>query len=241
MKKNIILFAQAMCAFLLFTLVYGCEKVKNQETDETKDFFITVSQQNLTVGNTGQENAMITIETNAGWDIAASEQWIHAEKINEMTVSVSIDTNGLESPERTGTLQIIPDNDTDPVNIEITQDAGWTIGGRWQAIRVEHSSDLENWIISQIYADSGIELYYTIDLQNRKMIMSMNDPRAGDTQESELDIVEYSPEKMTFTISDGNQEGEYTIFTVDGENFEFYSYTEFTEDYSKIVCTKAGE
>ncbi len=71
--------------------------------------------------------------------------------------------------------------------------------------------------------------------------MSVNDPRAGDTLESELDIIEYSPEKMTFTISDGNQEGVYTISTIDGENFEFYSYAEFTEDYSKTVCTKAGE
>lgn len=43
----------------------------------------------------------------------------------------------------------------------------------------------------------------------------------------------------TFTLTDGSTEGFYTISEINDSILEFYTWSEFSENYLKIHCEKA--
>ena len=184
---------------------------------------------------------MLTIETNGGWATDIAEDWVTIERVNDMTLKVNVLENGLEEPQRTALLNIVPDNGADTVGVEIIQDAGYTIDGPWRALKIENSKDLTNWSTGTNYATAGLEIYYILDLENSKLRMVMNDSNNGDSIDEEYDITAYDPANLTFSMTSGSENATYTIWAIDDTRFEFYAWSDFFEAYQKVVCERVSE
>lgn len=232
MKKFQITLTCILTAAVMFSLG-SCNK--------SADTFINVDCQDLQFGNSGQDEELITVESNCEWTVSVSDpSWINAEKINSATLKVSAVPNFLESPQREGTIEIIPDNG-DIIRIAVSQIAGYTINGKWQATDTDYSSDLNTWNKANDYLSMGIEMFYTFDIPNNKVVMSMTDPTAGDSMEDTFSLISYNTENMEFVISDGTSESAYTIWDINDTYLEFYAYNDFSENYVKINCRKVTE
>lgn len=232
MKKFQITLTCILTAAVMFSLG-SCNK--------SADTFIDVDCLDLQFDNTGQEEELITVESNCEWAVSVSDpSWINAEKLNSATLKVSAAPNILESAQREGTIEIIPDNG-DIIRITVSQIAGYTINGKWQATDTEFSTDLETWEDANDYLAMGIEMYYTFNISDNTIYMNVVDPIAGDSQEATYAISSYDHESRVFVISDGTTESTYTIWDISDTCLEFYAYSDFSENYLKINCRKVTE
>ncbi len=232
MKKFQIILTCILSAAVMFSLG-SCNK--------SADTFIDVDCLDLQFDNTGQEEKLITVESNCEWAVSVSDpSWINAEKLNSATLKVIAAPNILESAQREGTIEIIPDTG-EIIRITVSQIAGYTINGKWQATDTEFSTDLETWETANDYLAMGIELFYTFNLSDKTVNMSMADPTYGDSEEDSFSLTSYDAENKIFILSDGTTESTYTIWDINDTSLQFYAYSDFSGNYVKINCRKVTE
>lgn len=208
-----------------------------QSCNSTEEAFLNVDTLTLQFDNAGNSEELVTVESNSEWNVATdSPSWINVTKLNTATLQISVLPQMLEGAQRNGTVSVLCDG-IESVEIEILQIAGFSIEGTWLATRSEYSTDLETWQIANNYEELGIEIQYHFDLQNNSVTMISKDDYSND--EHTLDIVNYDTENRTFTITDGSTEATYTISEINDSILEFYSWSEFSENYLKIHCEKA--
>ncbi|HIT49147.1 MAG TPA: BACON domain-containing protein [Candidatus Coprenecus stercoripullorum] len=227
MEKRILTICTASMLGLALSLS-GCTNAAGEE-----ETVFNVEEQSVWFDNTGEGEKLITVESNCDWEAAADDpSWIDIEKINSATLKISVRPNLLEGGQREGTVSIIPEKG-DAVPVTVTQDAGYTLNGKWQVLWQDVSTDLEYWKTGENYINMGIELYYIFDLENGSVIMS--DSELGDMT---FTLSAYDPENMTFTITDGTSEGIYTIYSINNSQLEFYSFFDFSQEYIRPHCER---
>lgn len=239
MKKSLFLsFACFSCACLILSSVAGCQKTEIPPVDEPEEPYINVSPDGLSFGTRSEDDVLLTIETNGGWTADIAEDWVTIERVNDMTLRVDVLENGLEEPQRTALLNIVPDNGADTVGVEITQAAGYTIDGNWHVLHAENSTDLINWSFGGDY--KALEQYLLIDLENMTMRMKMKNPYTGEAVDKLIELI-YEPDDLALTLISEDETAVYTIYEVTDNTFELYCWSDLSKAYAKLVCERVAE
>ncbi|MBO8464448.1 MAG: BACON domain-containing protein [Bacteroidetes bacterium] len=234
MKKRFAIIALGACSVLLS--IYGCEQ---ESVIEKEDPVLSAAPASLEVPVEGGE-FLVSVECNLeSWEMGTEQEWITLEKLNDMTIKLTVSENPAEQPYRTGTVNIMsPEVEGLSSSIIISQQEGYTLEGDWKALAIyDKSSNSDTWDLANDYVSLGIDAHYIMDLQENKLTMTVNMENV-EPLEQIFDIVSYEP-GGSFTVSSEEEEAQYDISLLDSDNLEFIGYSSFLDTYSKIVCVRA--